>query len=179
MTDLIIKQDAIVFDTCCLITVFATGHGLEVLAALPKPALVADDVTDVDVIYVRTAAGQLPLDLEPALQQGVLQRIVMPDVDRGDYLDLRALNLDRGEAATSVLALKNNWAVATDERKCTYYLNQTAPHIQVVTTPEIIKCWADIRNLSEDEIRAAIAHIHRYRPPRDHPLLSWWDAYIT
>ncbi len=53
------------------------------------------------------------------------------------------------------------------------------PHVQFVTTPELIKQWVDGESIGDEIVRSVLGNIEvcgNYKPARASPLLSWWRA---
>lgn len=96
------------------------------------------------------------------------------------FVDLVIEMKDDGEAATGALALSRGYVMATDDIKATRAMRSRKPDIRVLTTPEIVKQWADTLGISEEEVRQTIHRIRywaRYTPPDSHPLREWWRQW--
>ncbi|XWK89579.1 MAG: hypothetical protein U7127_05815 [Phormidium sp.] len=81
---------------------------------------------------------------------------------------------DDGESATCAIAFHRGWAIATDDRKAISFFQKEAPHLQILSTLEVIKHWSEELHLALDNMRIK----GRYIPHRNHPLLTWWQTFI-
>ena len=99
------------------------------------------------------------------------------EIEAGTRVNLAAV-LDDGEAVTGAIAVHRNWAIATDDKAAIRVFNQMAPQLQIITTPELIKYWAEKCQPSAQTIHNCLQNIEvgaRYRPGRQHPLYTWWQ----
>jgi predicted nucleic acid-binding protein len=90
--------------------------------------------------------------------------------------------LDDGESATCASAVHRGWAIATDDKRAIYFIQREKLHLQVLSTPEIIKHWSEKATIDSAALREALNAIRlkaRYYPHKSHPLRSWWDAAST
>ncbi len=61
------------------------------------------------------------------------------------------------------------------------FFQQEAPHLQILSTLEVVKHWSEEANINLAEVRIALKAIRvkgRYIPRRNHPLLSWWKGIV-
>ena len=88
----------------------------------------------------------LSINLRPLVAQGLI-RAVSPDseTEENSFVNFAA-ELDDGEAVTGAIAMHRNWGIATDDRKARRVFARTNPHVQLLSTPELIKHWADTHN---------------------------------
>ena len=90
------------------------------------------------------------------------------------YVDL-ATQIDDGEAMALAIAKSRSWAVSTDDRKAKRIADELS--VKVLTTPEIVKRWADLARPSLDDLRQTLQLIETrasFFPSANHPLHSWW-----
>jgi predicted nucleic acid-binding protein len=166
-------HDGIILDACCLINLCETGRMSDILASLRIPVFVADYVKDTEV---------LRCDLQPFIDHGLLS-VASPEteIEELTYVNF-AVSLDDGEAITGALALHRGWAIGTDERKARKVFAVAAPHLQLLSTPELIKYWVDVINPSLKELRDALRDVGdraRYQPDVQHPLYKWWQEKLS
>lgn len=91
-----------------------------------------------------------------------------------------ATQLDDGEAACLAIAESRGWWLATDDRKGIRIASEHG--VDVITTPEIIKHWADDTSASDKETATVVQNIDRfacYRPRKKSPLYSWWMKFLN
>lgn len=84
-----------------------------------------------------------------------------------------------GEAYTGAIALSRGWALATDENRVLKFFAQEMPHIQLITTPELLKHWVDTANPDSQivhESLTTVEQIGRYSISTNHPCYPWWKT---
>ena len=90
------------------------------------------------------------------------------------YLEL-AVSLDDGEAMALALAKARGWKLATDDRKAISLAEKL--HVEVITTPELVKYWAERTKPTAAILREVLLHIQnraRFFPNDKSPLRDWW-----
>jgi hypothetical protein len=176
----------LMLDACCVLNLAASRHFGAILRSLPMSCAVATAAAGESLWVERGGAGadaheRDPVDLQPLTDAG-LQNILSIDSDRerAAYV-IFAGSLDDGEAMTCAVAAERSYAVACDDRRVANFLQRLAPHVQVVTTPWLVKQWADTEHIANDRLRGALIDIRqraRYAPGRHDPLCAWWEAVI-
>jgi predicted nucleic acid-binding protein len=182
MLEVVIRHDHIVLDACCIINIAATGELDHILEAIPPRFVVSSYVMKREVLtFINTSGGEIPINLTETVAKGL---ILEADIDYSNESDanlivaLEASNLDTGEAESAAIAINRNWAIATDDKRAIKVITQAAPKIQILTTPELIKCWVDKLSVPDHRVRKAVQSIRRYTPPITHPLFNWWKSYL-
>jgi len=173
-------SDSIV-DSCCIINLYAAGNLLSLLPPLGVRLHIPEKVLE-ESLYVRQAdpadAGKLvqrAVDLAPALQAGLLHRCDLEGAEELTLFVELATTLDDGEAACLAIAKVRGWALATDDRKARREAG--ALGVLVVTTPELVKAWADATKTDEAAVAKLLRDIQnyaRFTPHKTMPLHSWW-----
>ncbi len=165
---LVVKHPGIILDACSAIVVHASDRFSEVIAALPVQVSIPE--------YILTEELGT-LDLRLPIAAGMLTKLDL----EGDEEALSALHfgtdprMHAGEAVCVALAVHRNLAVATDDASAISFLNERLPSIQVITSAEIVRNWADSAN--PVDVSDAINQIYKndgYVPHVWHPLRSWW-----
>lgn len=181
-----IAHDYVILDACCVITLYGSGQMEAILRALPKSAVISEYVRDNETLYIRASKDDrttlLPIELEPFIENGLLEVVGFENEDEENTFINLATQLDEGESATAAIAIHREWAVATDERKCIRILGKIAPYLQVITTPELVKLWADTTEPSVEAIQNVTENIMgraKYFPRKAHPLYSWWHTHLN
>ena len=179
------RHDRIVLDACCVLTLYASRRMREILASVEPQIVVCRYILEEEALYTFTGPDEdvrsvkAPIDLNPLIDEGLLEITSLSgEAETLSFVNL-ASRLDDGEAQTIALAVNRNWGVATDERKASNIVREIAPSLQIITTPDFLKHWADTAKIPESEIRAVLRSIHSraiYRPGRRHPLYDWWEA---
>ena len=180
--EFVAPDDTVILDACCLINLLATPAPDAIFESFSGRIAVAayvleDEITKLDVEPFRSGAQVLHRLIAGG---DVVVAILESAAERKMLIELAGIHrLDDGEAMTAAIALARGWIVASDDRKVHTVLPQFAAARTVLTTPDIIKLWADSRMLPPDvlaTILAAIERDARYQPPRRHPLHAWWQA---
>lgn len=185
-TDIVFSQDCIILDACCIINLYASGHIGDILKSISKSVAVAAYVRDEEALRIYTghdsdeAEKYEQIDLQPFIDCGLLI-VVSPETEAENITFVNfAAALDDGEAITGAIALHRNWSICSDDRRATSFFTQNTPHLQVISTPELIKYWVDTTNPPLETVCAALQLIRvraRYEPHLRHKLYLWWQTY--
>ena len=181
------RFDSILLDASCLLNLYATGHLRDIAIALPDQYWVADSVAAREALFVwrrsRTDGKEVQEPVVPTSfsEEGLIQlmRLKKP-VEEATFVALAA-ELDDGEAVTGALAFHGGCAVATDDRKARRVSGQLSPPVELVSTLEILKWWAEGSRIYGDELSAALAEMQSsasYIPGARHPLYEWWLSVV-
>lgn len=171
-----------ILDACCLINLFSAGNTTDILRSLVGGVFVPDIVIG-ESLYIRrpdpadeAAIAAEAIDLSAPLSEGLLEECRLEDeAEFREFVRFAAV-LDDGEAACLALARCRGWVVATDDRKAIRVAG--ADRIAVVTTPELVKEWADGCGASDEAVGRAIRNIERFArfaPRQGAPLWEWWE----
>lgn len=173
-----------IVDACCLINVYASGNPLDILRALAGEVFVPDLVRR-ESLFIRREDDQdqsvlvsQAIDLSDALADGVLRECKLESEQEADEFVRLASILDDGEAACMALAKCRSWMVATDDRKALRIAQSEG--VPTITTPEIIKRWAETRSIETVGITDVVRRIERYSrfvPQRNAALFNWWTQH--
>lgn len=185
MASLIFKHDHLLLDACCVLNLYASLRMEVILASIPIQVAISDYVRNHEALNVLggceddISAQMVPVDLQSLVDKGVL-KIVSLDNEKElkTYIDL-ATSLDDGEAITGAMAINRQWALGTDEKKVISLFGRYAPHIQIISTPEIVKHWAESEVPSSKEVAETLRNIRlraRYSPNTRQSLYKWWTA---
>ena len=179
--------DSLLLDASCLLNLYATGRLREIAVLLPYQLGVADHVVEKEVLYItRTGPAAAedarePVDLSSLLEDGLIQLMCLEHpAEEATFVDLAA-HLDDGEAKTGALAFHRDCSVATDDRKARRVLGQLNPPVQLVSTLQLLKLWAEEVPVSKEELRAAMADMQSgasYFPGARDPLYQWWQSIV-
>lgn len=169
-----------VIDSCCLINLCAVGRLTEVLPLLGVswhiPPLVKEEALFLRTEEENGSPGTERVDLQPAIDVGVLALCAPePGTETELYVELAAA-LDDAEAMALAIAKCRSWLFATDDRMAIRHA--TALAVSVITTPELMKRWADATSAAPDELCVALLRIQnraRFTPSPKFPLYDWWS----
>lgn len=169
----------VVIDACCVINLFAAGDlptRLEVIGGewhVPS-AVVAEAL----YIHKKKSEGdveKIEINIQSLIDGNVLALCTTENELEIDlYVDF-ATQVDDGEAMALAIAKCRSWTVATDDRVALRLARENG--IAVLTTPDLIKRWADASTCSTDELKETLTRIETlasFFPPKSHPLKSWW-----
>jgi predicted nucleic acid-binding protein len=177
-------MDDTVVDACCLINLFAAGELRARLAALGGkwhiPTAVASEALYLHVEQDDGAVSKMPVDLAAFIQDGtVLVCGINAGAEQKLYVELAA-RLDDGEAMALAIAKTRGWKLSTDDRKGRRLAAEMA--VQVLTTPGMMKRWADAASPAAEELGEALKRIERlasFFPPASDPLHAWWRRHAA
>ncbi len=177
-----IKQSHVVLDTCCILNFYASGKFSEILEAIPAQVVVTEVVRSQEVIILQRLENEVEgaIYFDKVVKEGLISIVDFEsEAEAETFINYTAQMRDEGESATFAIAVHREWAVATDDKRAISFLKKEAPHIQIISTLEAIKHWSEQLNIDSATLKAALSAIRvkaRYQPPRNHPLLSWWET---
>jgi hypothetical protein len=177
----LITDHPAVIDTCVLLNVLATDRVGEIVQIISPSRLICPGVSS-ESLYLRSAEPDGPpqaVDLGPLFAQSVFTACPLAGNPEEELYVGYSLELDDGEAMSLAMAHARNLALATDDRKARRLAGETAPAISLISTPQIIRAWAEDRDPAE--VATVIRAIHgraRFCPSDDDPLAHWWNAHL-
>jgi hypothetical protein len=138
-----------------------------------------------EVQYVRqydpAQAGQVvqvPADLSTLISNGVLIPCSPQGQSETDrYVHYAAVFRSDGEAMCLAIAEQRSWTIATDDRKAITVAKKVG--LVVVSSPELLKSWADTENPDQATLTQALQNIQvlaQFRPSSTMPENKWWNA---
>ncbi|NES18229.1 MAG: hypothetical protein F6K41_04685 [Symploca sp. SIO3E6] len=178
-----INYSHILLDACCIFNLCASGNLLAILKTIPAQVGITQVVQERELISLRRLEGkenEEATQFEEAIAQGLLEVFDFKSEEEAETFVNYVFELkDDGESATGAIAIHRGWAIATDDKKAISFFQKRAPHLQILSTPEIIKHWSEETNLDllalSDSLNA-IRKKARYSPPPKHFLYSWWES---
>ncbi|GFE72037.1 hypothetical protein [Chroococcus sp. FPU101] len=180
-----IKHSHVVLDACCVLNFCASGHFIAILKSIPAQVVVSEVVREKELITLqrlKDEENEDAIQFETAITQGLLLVVDFEtELEEETFVNYAFELGDDGESATCAISINRGWAIATDDRKAVSFSQKEAPHLQILSTLEIIKNWSEKTNPALTELRAILTAIRikgRYRPSRSHPLFSWWENLI-
>jgi hypothetical protein len=117
------------------------------------------------------------MDLTPHFESGVLQVLELSGEEEQALYVEQSVVVDDGEAMSIAMAAHRHLDLAIDDKKAANHARRTFPCIQLWTTPEIIKYWAETGSVADGRLGETIRLIEvraRYFPPKSHALGEWW-----
>jgi predicted nucleic acid-binding protein len=195
----------LILDACCLINLYVAelfelpASPTPVRRRIPRPKTaqssrptlpyvlhVAANVLN-EALYIRKRDEddqariiEAPVDLSRLLNGGLLHSCEMQNQAEVElFIELAAM-LDDGEAVSMAIAKTRRWAIASDDRKARRIAEQLG--VQTVTTPELVKTWADSAGARAGQVGQVLRNIEafaRFSPHKSMPLHKWWTETIT
>ncbi len=195
----------VALDACCLINLCAAGkilggesspplrqrRGRRGACASPKPGSglgvnlhVPSKVAE-ETLYIlqpdpddASKLVKVPIDLEHYTAAGLLHECDLEGQEEIERFVQMATQLGDGEAACFAIATKRGWALATDDRRARRFAAESS--LAVITTPELVKLWAENTRASDEEIAEVLQNIQRFAyftPRANSPQFAWWARY--
>jgi hypothetical protein len=186
ISQLHITHNSIILDACCIINIYASGRMGDILASIPRSVTVAAYVRYHEARAVYTADGsgvQEVIDLNPYVDQGLLHMVDLVTAgENANYINFAASLGDDGEAITGAIAAERDWAIGTDDRAATKFFRQRCPQLQIISSLELLKHWAEATQIRPTELGQALRLVRirgKYQPHARHLLYAWWQAYYN
>ena len=180
-----INHSHLVLDACCILNFCASGHFIDILKSISTQVVVTEVVKEKELITLRSLKDEEnagAIQFEEAIEQRLILVVDFEsELEEETFVNYASELRDDGESATFAIAINRGWAIATDDKKATTFFKREAPHLQILSTLEIIKYWSEEANLTPTELRTVLAAIQtegHYRPPKNHSLISWWEKSI-
>jgi hypothetical protein len=181
-----IAHSHVLLDACCILNFCASGNLLAILKCIPAQVAVTQVVQESELKTLQRLENEDntgAVQFEAAIEQGLLIVVDFESEEEAEsFVNYAAVLRDDGESATCAIAVHRGWAIATDDKAAISFFQQTAPYLQILSTPEIIKYWSEEADLDSSALRNLLNAIRvkgRYFPHKSHPLRSWWEAAST
>lgn len=177
----------LVLDASCLLNLYTTGQLCAISATVDVRLQIADYVLEHEALYTwahDVTSGQdepVPVDVSPLVNDELVHVIGLESAaEQATFVELATL-VDDGEAVTGALAFHRGCSVATDDRKARRVFGERVPSVQLVSTLELLKLWADLGRIADTDLREALIAMRSgasYIPGRRDPLFQWWAAIV-
>ncbi len=170
-----------IIDTCCLINLYASQRLPAIVSASIDKAFVPHTVLS-ECLYIRQPSVDNPsrlvpanVDLHPLIGTGILLTTDLTgDAELDEFVQLAAV-VDDCEAVCLSIAAVRGWGVATDDRHAIRVAMDLG--VSFMTTPQMLKNWAEHSSIKRHEVTDAIMSIEKYGRFRPHsacPYAGWW-----
>ena len=173
-------MDDVVIDACCLINLYAAGDLRTRLLVYGRkwciPSVVLRESLYIHQVQADGTTVKIAIEIQSLIDDGSVHSC---DATDGAELDLFvdfAAKIDDGEAMALAIAKSRGWTVATDDRKAIRLAEEHS--VSVLTTPDLMKSWADSTDAAPEELRLALERIEKlatFSPSSRHPLHKWWN----
>jgi len=177
-------HSCVILDACCLMNLYASRHMAEIVATITEKIAVATYVKNEEALFVYQASKQdqpaktEAVDIDSLVEAGLIRLVELgAEIEKGYFAALTARRLDDGEAITAAMAINRHWALATDDRRARSILGQEAPQIALISTPQLVKHWADSHHPEPAQVNQAMRDIERranFLVGKRDPLYNWW-----
>ncbi|MBI3467977.1 MAG: hypothetical protein HY000_33640 [Planctomycetes bacterium] len=170
-----------VVDACCVINLYAAGDLANICPALGLTLHIPTKVREEALFLRRIQESEVvlePIDLTPAVEAGLLHICTLEASELALSVQL-AVELDDGEATALAIAKSRGWIVATDDRKARRIADGLG--VTALTTPELMKRWADNAAATSTEIAAALRRVRdlaSFVPRKGSPVYPWWTKHL-
>jgi predicted nucleic acid-binding protein len=175
-----ITHSHLLLDACCVLNLCASGQFIAILKSLPAEVVVTTVVQERELKTLRRLQKEensAVLEFEESIKQGLLKIVDFESEEEEESFVNYAAILDDGESATFAIAVHRKWAVATDDKKAISFIQKEAHHLQILSTPEIIKHWSERERIDSAILSNALDAIRikgRFIPQKNDPLRTWW-----
>ena len=180
-----IAHSHVLLDTCCVLNFCASSNLLAILKTIPAQVAVTQDVKDElkTLQRLENEENEGAIQFEIAIAQRLLTIVDFEsEEEAGLFLNYATTLVKNGDAATCAMGIHRRWAIATDDKKVISFVQREAPHLKILSTPDIIQHWSEEAGLDSSALRDALNAIRAkgcYVPPKNHFLRSWWEAAST
>jgi predicted nucleic acid-binding protein len=176
------RSSHIVLDACCVFNLIASGYFFKIITAIPAQITIARTVWEEELIHFDRFEESDRLQLDESINNEILQKVDFESESETDlFVNYVAVLKDDGESVSVAIAISRGWAIATDDKAATNLFRREKPDLEILSTPEILKYWAEKNKVSDQELKNVLNSVRvkgRYLPPRGHLLANWW-ASIT
>lgn len=182
---MLVPDSHLILDACCILNFCASGHFLDILGSISSTCMVSESVKTKELLTLQRMEAEYLAgthQFEAALQQGLLQITdFQSEQEQETFINYLFELRDDGESATLAIAAHRYWAIATDDRKAISFAQLEIPTIQIVSTLQAMKHWADQKEINVLTLKQALYQIQsigKYVPRKQDPLYSWWARIL-
>lgn len=189
MADFGFSHEYIILDACCIMNLYASRKMGEILETIPKSVAIAAYIHKEEALWIyggpddNVTQEKERIDLQPLIEKKLLT-VVSPETEaeQNTFVAFATILGDDGESITGAIALHRNWAIATDDKKATRFFQREAPHLQIISTLELLKFWVDTVKPAPEIVSATLQVVQQranYKPGDKHPLYEWWQSRLS
>jgi predicted nucleic acid-binding protein len=174
--------DQRIIDCCSLLNLYAGWGGLRELAVFGDHWHVGEAVLG-EAQYVwqfgpEGARSQVPIDLQPLVDEGLLNWVKPEsEAEFESYVEF-ASDLDDGEAEAMAIAKHRGFILLTDERKALQIAQRADVGVTTATTAQILRSWVADSGANAARLAEVLRNIEeraRFRPRQRTPDGEWWE----
>lgn len=156
------------------------------LRAISAQAVVTEVVRSQELLTLKRVEENVGNDVdtfEGAIEKGLIAiEDFQSELEQNDFINYAFELGDDGESATFAIAANRGWAVATDDKKATSFFRQEFPHLQLLSSLDILKYYADKAQLTPSELKTLLQEIRlkgHYVANKQHHLRDWWEKSVN
>ena len=181
------SHSCVILDACCVINLYASGYIEDILRSIPPDVATATFVRDKEATRIYSgstdpAQKYEAINLGPYVTSGLLRIVSLEtEAENISFVNFAAALGGDGEAVTGAIAHHRNWSIGSDDRKALAFFTRTTPQLQLISTLELVKHWADTSNAGFELLQRALRNMRvraRYAPSGSHLLYDWWRYYF-
>ena len=177
-----------VLDASSAINLYATGYLPDILRFTPVSFAVSMFVKEREALHVLGAPdsnGQqecIPIDLDSLVSSGLLEAIrndshtIASHAIMFSKCGLRGM----GEIISAAIAKEHGYGIVLDDKRATVKLEPLLPNVQILTTFDVVRLWAQGNCVSDTILREVLCNIRisgKYHIAKDHPLFNWVTSH--
>ena len=165
-------------DTSVLLNLLATDCLARIAAGTGWQFAICPAVRD-EVKRLRDSRNNemVEVDIRPHISSGLLQVLEVTGAEEQRLYVDQSIVVDDGEAMSIAIAAHRRLDLAIDDKQAANHALRTFPGIQLWSTPQIVKHWADSERVEAEMLRNTLRLIEirsRYFPAKPHALAEWW-----
>ncbi|MCB9437334.1 MAG: hypothetical protein H6673_10140 [Anaerolineales bacterium] len=184
-----IRHEYIILDASSVINLYATGYMPEIIRSLLARCAVSDYVKEreAQAVYGEPDKNgkreRIPIDWDMLIDEGILEICSINSPSVSNTIIVLASDGIRGmgEKISGAIAFKNDWGIVLDDHSATSKLAARMPHIQMLTTLDLLQYWVNSMTISDEILMAALINLRvrgNYIVPRNHHLYEWVAVYV-
>jgi len=177
-------EGCLILDACCVLNFLASDQLTSIMTSIPQTIVIAEYVYTEEILPVQAklfSNRDQASVLQTHINASSLNITSLNSAVEESMLVNLAVEMDDGEAHTCAIALCRNWDIASDDHKVLTVLKRVAPHIRMITTPELLRQWANVTSIDANQLCTVLKNIQtraNYWPGPKHPLYAWWQTNI-
>jgi len=178
------RHEQYVLDASSVINLYGSGYMSDILRCTRVRFAVSKFVKEREALTVLEAPDNnghqecIPIVLDNMVSAGLLKEInndslaVASNVIILGNFGIRGM----GEIISAALAMENGWGIVLDDKGATAKLESLLPQIQMLTTFDVVKLWAQHHSVGNAILREVLCNIRirgNFHIANDHPLFTW------
>lgn len=182
------RHEQYVLDASSVINFYGSGYMSEIFRGSPVQFSVSSYVKEREARTVLAAPDNngrrqcIPIHLEDLKSDGSVDLIDdLSTAVANNVIVLGSSGIKgMGEKISAALAMDRDWGLVLDDKRATAKLKPFLPHIQILTTFDVLKFWALRPGVSHRILREVFCNIRirgNYCIGKDHPHFNWVKGF--